>query len=207
MTLAELALRNLQRRPLRSVLSAFGIGLAVASAIALVALSRSVTGSVQASVDERGADLTIMQRGAADLFGGFLPAGLGQRIARVPGVTGVAPELVMFAPSEHNREIIVTGWPQTSFFWQHAPLAAGRLPHSGERQRLVEPQPEHAPLPRPDGLVERLQLTLGRPPGRERLQVAPEPRRVPPAPVLDCRHRADPDAEVVVGEPVAEVVP
>ena len=133
MTLAELALRNLQRRPLRSVLSAFGIGLAVASAIALVALSRSVTGSVQASVDERGADLTIMQRGAADLFGGFLPAGLGQRIARVPGVTGVAPELVMFAPSEHNREIIVTGWPETSFFWQHTPLAAGRLPHSGER--------------------------------------------------------------------------
>ena len=95
MTLTGLALRNLRRRPLRSALSTLGIGLAVASAIALVALSRSVTGSVQNSVDERGADLTIMQRGAADLFGGFLPEELGQRIAQVPGVTGVAAELAI----------------------------------------------------------------------------------------------------------------
>ncbi|MBI3678736.1 MAG: ABC transporter permease [Proteobacteria bacterium] len=137
MTLSELALRNLRRRPLRSALSALGIGLAVASAIALVALSQSITGSVQDSVDERGSDLTIMQHGASDLFGGFLPAELGQRIAKVPGVTGVAAELLMFAPSEHNREILVTGWPGTSFFWRHAPLAAGRLPFPGERRIAV----------------------------------------------------------------------
>ena len=137
MTLTGLALRNLRRRPLRSALSTLGIGLAVASAIALVALSRSVTGSVQNSVDERGADLTIMQRGAADLFGGFLPEDLGRRIAQVPGVTGVAAELAMFAPTERNSEILVSGWPKTSFYWQRVPLAAGRLPHVGERRVAV----------------------------------------------------------------------
>ena len=82
-----------------------------------------------------------------------------------------------------------------------------RLPDARERQRLVEAEPEHDALPRADGLVERLELALGRPARRERLQVAPELRRVPPALALDCRDRADPDAEVVVGEPVAEVVP
>src|SRR5207244_10777561 len=37
-------------------------------------------------------------------------------------------------------------------------------------------------------------------------QLAAAPRRVPPAPGLDCRNRADADAEVVASEPVREVV-
>ena len=47
-----------------------------------------------------------------------------------------------------------------------------------------------------------------RPPARlERRQVAAERRCVPPAPILDCADRAHAEAEVVVPEPVAEVVP
>ncbi len=137
MTFGELAWRNLRRRPLRSALSAFGIGLAVASAIALISLSRSITESAQNSVDERGSDLTIMQKGSSDLLGGFLPAQLDRRIAEVPGVTGVAAELVMFATSEHHREILIVGWPASSYFWRSAPLGAGRLPLGGERRVVL----------------------------------------------------------------------
>ena len=132
MTLIEMAGRNLFRRPLRTVLSALGIALAVASAITLLALSRSVNESVTASVDERGSDLTVMQRGATDLFGGFLPQAHEARIAALPGVTGVAAELLMFAPVDAGKEVLVTGWPPTSFFWKTAPLKSGRRPAPGE---------------------------------------------------------------------------
>ena len=40
MNLVGLALRNLRRRPIRTCLSILGVGLAVGSALALIALSR-----------------------------------------------------------------------------------------------------------------------------------------------------------------------
>src|ERR1700750_2691798 len=98
MTIAALGLRNLLRRPMRTALLALGIGLPVATALALLALSSSIQQSTDDSVRERGADLTVSQKGAADLFAVFVSASLGPRIAAIPDVAGVAGELVMFAP-------------------------------------------------------------------------------------------------------------
>ena len=90
MTIAALAWRNLIRRPARTALLALGIALAVATALALLALSRSIERSTSDSTRERGADLTVSQKGAADVFAGFLPDSLGQKIAAVAGVAGEA---------------------------------------------------------------------------------------------------------------------
>jgi putative ABC transport system permease protein len=133
MTIATLALRNLARRPLRTMLLLLGIALAVATAVALLALSRSIERSTDQSARERGADLTVSQRGAADLFGGFVAADLGPRIATIPGVSGVAGELVMFAPVDEEFQFLTIGMAQASYFWPSMPLTAGRLPADGER--------------------------------------------------------------------------
>src|SRR5581483_11310766 len=90
------------------------------------------------------------------------------------------------------------------------PLEAGRIERAreaAERQGLVEPQPEHHPLARAGGLVDLLELPLGPRARRDRREVPAESRRGPPPPVLDCADCADPEPEVVVTEPVAEVVP
>src|SRR5262245_57418017 len=100
MTLIQLALRNLERRPLRTALSILGIGLAVGSVLALVALSYAIESSTRDGLDELGAELAVTQRGAPDFFGGFLSEDLESRIAAVPGVVRVTPELFMFAPSD-----------------------------------------------------------------------------------------------------------
>jgi len=81
------------------------------------------------------------------------------------------------------------------------------VPQPGQRQRLVEAEPEHHTLARPDVAVELFELARGPPARRERREIAPELRRRAPAPLLDCGDRADPEPEVVVAEPVAEVVP
>ena len=133
MTIATLAFRNLLRRPTRTFLLVLGIALAVATAVALLALSRSIDRSSSEGTRERGADLTVSQRGAADLFGGFLSADLEQSIAAVPGVAGVAGELLMFAPVDDEFQFLAVGMSDTSYFWPKMPLVAGRLPQKGER--------------------------------------------------------------------------
>lgn len=137
MTIATLAFRNLLRRPARTVLLAFGIALAIATALALLALSRSIEQSTGEGARERGADLTVSQRGAADLFGGFVAASLEPAIAAVPGVKGVAGELVMFAPVDEQYQFVAVGMADTSYFWPAMPLTAGRLPEKGERYVML----------------------------------------------------------------------
>jgi putative ABC transport system permease protein len=131
-TIATLALRNLARRPSRTLLLVLGIALAVAMAVALLALSRSIEKSTGESASERGADLTVSQRGAADLFAGFIAASLEPRIAAVPGVAAVAGELVMFTPVDDEFQFLTVGMSDTSYFWPDMPLAAGRLPEKDE---------------------------------------------------------------------------
>ena len=79
---------------------------------------------------------------------------------------------------------------------------------AGERQRLVEAQAEHHPLRRAHAPSTAPRApAAGGSPRLERGEVARERRRVPPAPILDRADGAHPEPEVVVPEPVAEVVP
>lgn len=132
MNLATLALRNLQRRPMRTTIVTLSVGLAVGSALALVALSGSIERSTAEGVDEHGADMTIMQRDASDLFSGALPEENGKAIAKLKGVEAIAGDLVMFAPVEHDRQKLIFGWPTDSFSWATMPMRAGRPPTRDE---------------------------------------------------------------------------
>src|SRR5260370_2327423 len=102
MNLVGLALRNLRRRPVRAGWSILGIGLAGGSALALIALSRSIKDSTQEGLDEMGDDLVVMQEGASDIFGAFIPEQMVERIAAIRGVAPASGELFMFAPTPRH---------------------------------------------------------------------------------------------------------
>jgi putative ABC transport system permease protein len=137
MTIVGFAFRNLQRRPLRTALSIFGIALAVGSVLALLALSYAIEDSTREGLDELGAELAVTQRGAPDLFGGFLSEDLGNRIRSISGVVRVAPELFMFAPSENDRHVLLAGRTGSGGAWQRVPLREGRPPMQGERRVVL----------------------------------------------------------------------
>jgi len=137
MNLVGLALRNLRRRPIRTCLSILGIGLAVGSALALIALSRSIQDSTREGMDEIGDDLVVMQKGSSDIFGGLIPEETVERIAAVPGVVRVSGELVAFAPSGLANSVLTLGWPDASYLWRKVPLRQGRVPAAGERHVAV----------------------------------------------------------------------
>jgi putative ABC transport system permease protein len=137
MNLVSLALRNLKRRPIRTFLSVFGIGLAVGSALALMALSRSVQDSAHEAMDEIGGDLIVMQKGASDIFGGFIPEGTVERVAAISGIVRVSGELIAFPPGGDNNNVLTFGWPEASYLWKKVPLREGRVPAAGERHAAV----------------------------------------------------------------------
>jgi putative ABC transport system permease protein len=137
MNLVGLALRNLKRRPIRTCLSILGIGLAVGSALALTSLSRGIHDSAREGMDEIGDDLVVMQKGASDIFGGFIPEQTIERIAAIPGVARVSGELVAFAPTGSANTVLALGWPDGSYLWKKVPLREGRVPVSGERHVAV----------------------------------------------------------------------
>jgi putative ABC transport system permease protein len=133
MNLLGLASRNLKRRPVRTALTALGIGLAVGSALALISLSHSIKDSARAGIDEMGDDLVVMQKGASDIFGGFIAEDTVARVAAVPGVRRAAGELFMFAPGADGRSLLTEGWADGSYLWNTVPLRSGRVPTPGER--------------------------------------------------------------------------
>jgi len=116
------------RRPIRTGLSILGIGLAVGSALALISLSRSIKDSTRAGLDEMGDDLVVMQKGASDIFGGFIPERTVERVAAIPGVARATGELFMFAPGAADRSLLTQGWSDTSYLWKKVPLREGRVP-------------------------------------------------------------------------------
>jgi putative ABC transport system permease protein len=137
MNLVGLALRNLRRRPVRTGLSILGIGLAVGGALALIALSHSIQDSSREAINELGDDFVVTQKGAADIFGGFIPEATVNQVAAIPGVVRVSGELFMFSPSTDQRSVLTLGWPDASYLWKRVPLREGRLPGPGERHVAV----------------------------------------------------------------------
>lgn len=128
MNLVGLAARNLRRRPVRSLLSILSIAIAIGCALALFAITRSIEDSTREGMNEIGDDIIVTQRGATDLFGGFLPQTISDAIGHIPGIARVSGELLMFAPSEKSRHVLAVGWPEDSYLWKGVPLREGRTP-------------------------------------------------------------------------------
>ncbi len=137
MNLFTLALSNLRRRATRTVVVSISVGLAVASALSLVALADSIKRSVGEGADERGADLTVLSRNASDIFSGFIGEDIQDKLSLVPGVQAVTGELVMYAPIDHDQQKVLTGWAADSFFWKLMPISSGHLPGLHERRVVV----------------------------------------------------------------------
>jgi putative ABC transport system permease protein len=141
MNLVGLAARNLKRRPIRTSLSILGIGLAVGAALALIALSRSIQDSTREGMNELGDDLVVMQKGASDIFGGFIPERTVERVAALPGIARVSGEMVTFAMTETNA-VLTLGWPMGAICGRRCPCAraACRPPANAMWSFLVTPR-------------------------------------------------------------------
>ena len=150
MTWLGLVARSIGRRPGRSIFTALGVALAVGSFMALTGLSGGMEEQSETSLEARGVDLVVTQRGMVEIFGGALPEALGSAIAGVPGVGGVSGELGTLLQVSDDTQAVVVGWQENAFGFRDMHLLRGRLPTAGENGVVLG-----------DALAEALQADIG----------------------------------------------
>ncbi|HPD14467.1 MAG TPA: ABC transporter permease [Planctomycetota bacterium] len=137
MTFASLPLRNLARRPARSLLTAFGAAAAIGSFVVLVGLSRGVERAWTVQMRDQGVDVVAMRQGALDPFTSSVAESLTDELRRVPGVADVAVELGHLVTLETGNTAVLVGMAPDGWLWQTLRLEAGTLPTPADPESVV----------------------------------------------------------------------
>lgn len=112
MRFVSLALKNLFRRPVRTILTISGVALAVAVAVSLAGFNLGYQGAIERSIDRLGFQVMIMAKGcpyeAATLMlkGGtgllYLPSDTYDRVHSDPDILSVAPIFIGIAEKKNS---------------------------------------------------------------------------------------------------------
>lgn len=136
MRFVSLSIRNLLRRPARTILTVLGVALSVGGFLSLVGVSRGLDHALVSSLVERDIHMIGVRRGTVELLTASIDEDVSRRVAGVEGVRDVAGELADLITLDPGHPVLVMGWPPGSFLWTTLRLASGHLP-SGERPNDV----------------------------------------------------------------------
>ncbi|TML20986.1 MAG: ABC transporter permease [Actinobacteria bacterium] len=89
-TMVTLVLRNLLRRPARTLLTAAGVALGVGLIVALLSISTGVQRTADELIHVGHADFGLFQSDVSDFSRSLLPESLATKVAQEPGVRAVA---------------------------------------------------------------------------------------------------------------------
>ncbi len=139
MTLLQFALKNLYRRPARSVLTLAAIALGTAAVVALTSIAWGFEASWQKANDARGTDLIVTRSSSENtLPSPFLAAKIQPALANFPHVNQVVGLLSeMLTVSENSPPTFVFGWVYASYLWEHLKIVAGRLPANDSEATVI----------------------------------------------------------------------
>jgi putative ABC transport system permease protein len=145
----SLVFTNLARRKARTVATAIGIALGVATIVALLSVGAGLQRTAAGLVHLGEADLGLFQSGVEDPTASLLPTSLAQRLERRPDVAHATPLLLVIEGVREDPAAIVFGADPNGFVARRLVVSEGR--HAlGPRQVLVG-----------DGLAGRLDLHPG----------------------------------------------
>ena len=136
MTLLHFTLKNLLRRPTRTILTIGGIGLGIGAVVALLGLAWGLGESWSDAYKARRTDLVVRKTG-----GGFLaqpfPDNLVENVRKTPGVAAAGNLLTEILSIEEVPTMVVSGREWGSFLWDSLELIDGKLPATGEEKSVV----------------------------------------------------------------------
>lgn len=107
---------NLTRRIGRTVLTSFGVGVGVATIVALLALSAGLTQTAAGFIHLGGSDLGVFQAGVADPTASVLPMSVVARLDHNPDVLSATPLLLIVNGVKSSPSSIVFGAAPHGFF-------------------------------------------------------------------------------------------
>ncbi|MGL4649114.1 MAG: ABC transporter permease, partial [Caldilineaceae bacterium] len=119
--------RNLWRRRTRTLISATGIGVGVATLVMLGGMIEGLTGTLNGLAGASGTgNITVMQREVADMSLSSLDERVVTQIAAMPEVKSASPALLGFVMTEELPLFIVTGVDPGSRAGEHFKVVDGR---------------------------------------------------------------------------------
>ncbi len=121
-------IRNLARHRVRSILTAFGISIAVGGMIALVGLSQGLEHSWVLWLQDKGTHILALQKGSIDLLAASLDEHLAGKIAEQPGVEAVMGGLGELVELDSGQMAYLAGRPLDSDFWRGLTVVNGTVP-------------------------------------------------------------------------------
>jgi len=120
MTWPSLILRNLLRRPARTVFTAVGVGLGVGLIVALLAISNGVQQTANDLTHVGRADFGLYQGGVSDFTRSLLPESLAAQVRNDPGVAAVSKIKLLILGST-----LVFGLDPQEFAYQRLVIVGG----------------------------------------------------------------------------------
>jgi putative ABC transport system permease protein len=136
MLFLSIAIKNVLRRPGRSLLTIVGIAIGIAAVIALLSLAWGFERSWAGAYHARGADLLVGKITTRRPLPTPFEATIGSEIKKLPQVQEAAGVLTDLISIEDAPTMIVLGWEPNTFLWQHLTLVEGRWPANSD-ERMV----------------------------------------------------------------------
>ena len=126
--LFRLTLIDLRRHPVRTLLTASGVALGVATIVALLSLTSGVERAAGGLIQLGGAEIGMFQDGVGDLTASALPTELVPRVGATPGVADATAVAVATDQLPGLGSFLVFGVESESFVVQRLVFLAGRAP-------------------------------------------------------------------------------
>jgi putative ABC transport system permease protein len=130
--MTELIVNNLLRRIGRTLLTALGVGLGVATIVALLSVSDGLTQTAAGFIHLGGSDLGVFQSGVSDPTVSVLQTTLVARLERNPDVASATPLVLIVGKVAASPSSFVFGAQPSGFFAHQLVFSRGGQPGAGE---------------------------------------------------------------------------
>jgi len=139
MRLATLTIKNVMRRPTRSMLTICGLAAAIGTVVALVGIVRSYEESVRDWYAARGIDLVVFRQAGIYRSSSSLHESLGPKIRKLPGVKSVAGSITETLSLEEYGlyGVVLQSIDLKNFKMDDVRILEGRLIQPGDRRKVM----------------------------------------------------------------------
>jgi putative ABC transport system permease protein len=128
---------NLRHRPARTLLTAAGIAVGVATIVALLSFTQGLRESAAGFVHLGGSELGVFQANVSDPTTSVLPEAAVGRLRGLPEVADATPLLLIVEGVEEDPSAVVFGAKPQDFFARQLVLVSGTRLADGAREALI----------------------------------------------------------------------
>src|ERR1700677_1249488 len=126
--------KNLKRRRLRTLLTLFGIGMAIGAFVGLVGFSRAFEQGWQRIYSSSGIDISVIQQ---TFLNTSMDESVGAKLKAVPVVAQAAPMIYNVMDLTPEVNALVYGWKADSFEFQSLKLLSGQPFRDGQAEVML----------------------------------------------------------------------